>query len=228
MAKKRAAIVAGTAMLWLIAPARVQAQGELLEVTYLEVAPSSESSAVALLERYRSGSRTDPGNIGLELLQQAGRPGHFVILESWRDQTSFDRHKTMQTTTGLFEALQPLRVSALDQRLFKGLTARAAAPSPAARTIYVVTHVDTIPDPRRDAMALLKRLGDDSRREDGNLAFDLFQHVNRLNHFTIVEMWKDRGALDRHAVATHTRQFREEIQPALGSPIDERLFTAVR
>ena len=215
-------------MLLLIAPVRLQAQGELFEVTYLEVPPSSESSAAALLKRHRDGSRSDPGNIGLELLQQVGRPGHFVILESWRDQPSFDGHKTKPATTELFEALQPLRVSALDQRLFKGLTIRGAVPSPGPRTIYVVTHVDTIPDPRRDTTALLKRLADDSRKDAGNLAFDLFQQPNRSNHFAIVEMWKDRGTLDRHAAAAHTRQYREEIQPALGSPMDERLFTVVK
>src|SRR5262252_5157825 len=104
--------IVATAMLLLIAPVRLQAQGEVFDVTYLEVAPSSKSSAVVQLKHYSDGSRTEPGNMGLELLEQVGRPGHFVILESWRDQPTLDRHQAQPTTSGFLDALQTLRVSA--------------------------------------------------------------------------------------------------------------------
>jgi quinol monooxygenase YgiN len=49
----------------------------------------------------------------------------------------------------------------------------------------------------------------------------------RANHFTVVESWANQAALDAHAAAAHTRQYRDVLQPMAGSPLDERVYTAV-
>jgi quinol monooxygenase YgiN len=43
----------------------------------------------------------------------------------------------------------------------------------------------------------------------------------------VVEIWIDRNALEAHAVAAHTRQFREQIGPMSGALYDERLYRAL-
>jgi quinol monooxygenase YgiN len=53
------------------------------------------------------------------------------------------------------------------------------------------------------------------------------QGATRLNHFTIVETWQNQKAFDAHATAAHTRQFRDTVNPVLGSPMDQRLFKVV-
>ena len=45
----------------------------------------------------------------------------------------------------------------------------------------------------------------------------------RANHFTIVEIWQNREALEAHGGQAHVREFRERLQPMLGAPFDERL-----
>ena len=72
-----------------------------------------------------------------------------------------------------------------------------------------------------------RRLADASRRDEGNLQFDVLQHAMRANHFTIVETWQNQKALDAHAAAEHTRQYRDALQPISGSPLDERLYKVV-
>ena len=74
---------------------------------------------------------------------------------------------------------------------------------------------------------MLKRLADASRKDGGNLRFDVVQYAVRPNHFTVIEQWRDQQALDAHAAAAHTLQYRDEIQPLTGSPLDERVFTAL-
>lgn len=49
--------------------------------------------------------------------------------------------------------------------------------------------------------------------------------VERMNHFTIIEVWETRQAYDAHLVLAHTKSFREKIQPGLGSPFDERFYS---
>jgi len=53
------------------------------------------------------------------------------------------------------------------------------------------------------------------------------QHTTRANHFTVIETWENRKALDAHAAAQHTKLYRDRLQPMSGSPLDERLYKAV-
>ena len=92
-------------------------------------------------------------------------------------------------------------------------------------TVYVIAHVDVAPNSQ--APVLLARLAEASRREAGNLRFDVVQHTMRANHFTVIEHWRSQQALDSHVAAAHTRQYRDELQPLTGSPLDERVYTSV-
>jgi quinol monooxygenase YgiN len=91
----------------------------------------------------------------------------------------------------------------------------------------VVTHVDVVPPRKDDAVGLLKTLGDASRKDDGNLRYEVVQQTNRPNHFTVIEIWKSRKAFDAHNAAAHVREFRDRLQPMSGSLYDERLYRAV-
>jgi len=90
-----------------------------------------------------------------------------------------------------------------------------------------VTHADAIPPGKDEAIALLKQLAEASRKEDGNVRFEVWQQNSRQNHCTIVEVWQDQKSLEAHAMAAHTRQFREKFQPFSGSLYDERLYKAL-
>ena len=206
------------------APADVAGDPTVYAVSYVEAMPSARAAAIAALKQYRDASRKQEGSGRLDLFEQIGWPGHFVIFEAWRDQKTFDAHNAA-AQKGLLDTLQPIRVSGFDQRPYKTLT---IAPAPAAATggsISVVAHVDVSQDPRVPAM--LKRLAEASRQEDGNLRFDVVQHTMRANHFTVIETWRNQKALDAHTAAAHTRQYRDELQPMTGSPLDERVYKAV-
>jgi quinol monooxygenase YgiN len=88
--------------------------------------------------------------------------------------------------------------------------------------LYVVTHVDLMPNHIVDGTPLLLKFASDSRKEKGAARFELLQEPGRKNHFTIVSVWENQAAFDAHLEADHTRQFREQIQPMLGGPLDER------
>jgi quinol monooxygenase YgiN len=196
-------------------------------VSYVEVMPSSQGETMALLRQYREASSKEEGNVRLEVLQQHDRPDHFVLLETWKDQQALDAHGMATHTAQLREKLQPLCVSPFDERLHKGLALGAALAAHAAGATYVVTHADAVPPGKDEALVLLKQLAETSRNEDGNVRFEVLQQSSRQNHCTIVEVWKDQQALAAHAMAGHTRQFREKFQPLSGSLYDERLYTAL-
>jgi quinol monooxygenase YgiN len=191
-------------------------------VSYVEAVPSARGEAVAALKRYRDGCRKGEGFIRLEVFEQVGRSGHYAVVESWREQATFDaRDAALQRQ--LLDTLRPIRVSDYDQRPYKPLA--VAPPAVVRNAVSVVTHVDVAPNPR--VAVLLTELTDASRKDAGNLRFDVYQHTMRSNHFTIVETWRTDAAREQHAAAAHTRQYREELQPMTGSPLDERVYRAV-
>ena len=93
--------------------------------------------------------------------------------------------------------------------------------------VYAVCYIEVTPASRSMAVAAFKQYGEASRKEKGNVRFDVLQNAMRLNHFTIIEAWQGQDAVDAHALTAQTREYRNTIQPVLGSPLDERLFKAV-
>jgi quinol monooxygenase YgiN len=209
-----------------LAQAPAQPSGVVNAVSYLEAMPSSRAATIAALDQYRDASRSEDGYVRFELLEQLGRRGHFAIVESWRDQQSFDSHAAAAAARQFQTALQPIRLAGYDQRPYKPLSAAAAKAGETDQAVYVVSHVD-IGSPQSDAPGVLTRLAEASRMEAGCLRFDVLQHAMRGNHFTIIEVWQNQQALDAHAAAAHTRQYRDTIQPLIGSPLDERLYRSL-
>jgi quinol monooxygenase YgiN len=87
-----------------------------------------------------------------------------------------------------------------------------------------VTHVDVIPPQRENGTAITRQLAEDSRKDNGNLRFEAVVQVNRQNHFTVIELWRDRKAAEAHSMAPLTRAFREKLAPGSGALYDERFY----
>ena len=107
--------------------------------------------------------------------------------------------------------------------VFIGLCGPAIAQE-ADEKLYVVTHIDVLgPNGAADAAKMLHQFAADSRNDAGSVRFEVLRDPDRLNHFTIVEVWRTRQDFESHLAASHSKAFREKLQPMLGSPFDERL-----
>jgi quinol monooxygenase YgiN len=212
-------------------PAATASPDAFHAVAYVEVAPASRTQTGPLFARYREESLRLDGCERIDVFEQIGRAGHFAIIETWRDAKAFDARDAM-VRQRLLDALKPIRVSDYDQRPYKtlsvasrtGSAGRGTLNQPGREAVTVVAHVDVSQNPIVPPM--LTRLAETSRAEAGNLRFDVYQHTMRANHFHIVETWSSQQALDAHVTAAHTRQYRDEIQPLTGSPLDERVYRA--
>jgi quinol monooxygenase YgiN len=192
-------------------------------VSYIEVKPSSRTLAVATLKQYRDATHRDDFNIRLELFEQADRPGHFVIVETWRTAAAFDAKAGARKQ--LSDSLEAMRISGWDTRPYKTLTVASGPAEATAKSVYVITHVDVTPD--QTIPVMLTTLAQASRLEDGNIRFDVLLHTMRSNHFEVIETWQSQKALENHAAAAHTKKYRDDLQAALGSPLDERIYKVI-
>jgi quinol monooxygenase YgiN len=208
------------------APAANSIPAATYRVVYLEVAPAEVNRVAAALKDYRRAAMNAIGALRIDVLEQVGRSNHFAIYESWRDNAALEGHRTAAETRKLEEVLQATRVSPIDERLLSSVGAPSATVS-GTGSIYVVTHADSVPPQRDAAERALSELVIRSRQEPGNALFLGTVQPNRNNHFTIIELWKDEKALDAHAVAEHTKKFRDTFGPFSGALFDERIYKSV-
>jgi quinol monooxygenase YgiN len=208
-------------------PAPAPIVGNVYTVTYVEVMPTSKAEAATLLRRYREAAQKEGGNLRCEVIQRIDQPHQFAILEIWKDQAAFEAHGKSASTTETREKIAAIRNAPTDERVHTALSV-GPIDAPSARAgIYVATHVDVIPPRKDDGVSALKRLGEDSRRGEGNLRFEVVQQVNRQNHFTVVEIWKDVKAVETHSMAAPTREFRDKLATMTGALYDERVYRAL-
>ncbi len=210
----------------LVQPAHAQSNPPYV-ATYVEVMPTAAAAGAALLKQYRDASAKEDGNLRADALQEIDRPNRFVIVEAWRDKAALDAHAQSAGTAKFHDQLTPIADAPYDERITNVLYATPGKGERRSDTILVVTHVDVIPPGKDDCMAALKAMSTDTANDSGNISYEVLQQANRANHFTVVEAWTDRKALDDHAQAAHTRAFRQKLSPIAGALYDERLYKAL-
>src|SRR5215467_10768922 len=194
-------------------------------VAYFDIVPASRTAAITAIKQYRDASRKDDGFQWIEFFEQAGRPAHFCIIETWANHKDVDTHAAPANAKDFRTKIDSMRLSDYDQRPYKTLSLGAAHNDGSSST-FVITHVD-IGGQGANAADLLRKLAEASRKEEGNLRFDVLQHAMRANHFTVIEEWHTAKAIETHAAATHTKEYRNSLGLIAGSPLDERLYKVV-
>jgi quinol monooxygenase YgiN len=100
--------------------------------------------------------------------------------------------------------------------------AQPANAQQAPGTSYIITYIEVLPGSQREAASLLRRFGETSRQDRGNLRFETLRRIDRRYHFAILEAWKDEAAAKAHETAAHTKQFHDKLNPLLTAAYDER------
>jgi quinol monooxygenase YgiN len=160
-------------------------------------------------------------------MQRTAPQSQFAIVSIWKNQAAYDAHMAAAHTKDFRTKNKPSLISAIDDRIHNGMEIAATDAKIAPGAIFVVTHVD-VPPPRKDeCIAALNPLADASRKAGGNQRFEVQQQTSRPNHFTVVEVWKDRKAYAGSRSADAQRQFRDKLGPMLGALYDERLYRVV-
>jgi quinol monooxygenase YgiN len=217
------------ALLSLVATAQTPAQDAgdptVYVVTYIDVAAATRDSDAGLLRRLIAASRKDPGVVRYETFQRSSPSNQFAIAEIWKDQQSYDAHAASAHVKAFRRQIEPHLIAPIDERPYVGLAVGPLGNTtmPAGAQI-AVSHVDVIPPKKDEAVAALKALADPTRKDSGNLRFDVYQQKTRPNHFTVVEAWRTQKAFDAHEIAPRTKQFRQVLGAVTGALYDQRWY----
>ena len=205
------------------------AAGPVYTMTFFETDVGQAGRGAALLRQYAAATRKADGLVGLLALQETARSNRFALVETWRDKPAAEAHAG---AAGAFRnEMQPILAAPFDTRSNAGLDVAGGplgAEPDSGRAIYVLTHVDVFPAGKDQTIDMLKQLAAESRKESGNLRFDVLQQDGRANHLPLVEAWRDAQAQSTHAMAEHTRTFRAKLVTLQGALYDERLYRSIR
>jgi quinol monooxygenase YgiN len=111
--------------------------------------------------------------------------------------------------------------------LIQSACAQKTTSADASKNVYIVTHIDVMPNFSDGAGKAIQKYAADSRKDKGAVSIEGLVQDGRPNHFTIVEVWQSREAFEAHAGLAHSREFRDALHPMLGAPFDERLHAAM-
>ena len=93
--------------------------------------------------------------------------------------------------------------------------------------VYLAIYVDVMPNEKVSGAALLERYRDASRKEDGNLRFEVLHEIGRPARFAMLEVWKDKAALETHDRAASSLRFRERLNAIRSAPYDVRVHSGI-
>jgi quinol monooxygenase YgiN len=100
-----------------------------------------------------------------------------------------------------------------------GTSAQGQAPAAPPGPAYVTTYLEFAPSSIATATTALRTYRDASRREPGATTVDIYQEAGHPHRLIMREIWQDRAAYDRHAMAGSTAQLKTAVQPIHFGPI---------
>ena len=207
-------------------PARAQLQ---YVVVYVEFKPADAKAGERVLDELASQALASVGVIRFDVLQQVDRRNLFALFEIWSSAQTLAAFESSAATQAIFTQLGPLLAAPLDERdgtLLEGAV-NARSRHAESRQIFVITHVDVDPQFVGQALPVLDTFVSDSASDPEVQTFALLSQSPTLNHFQLIEVFANRQAFDAHVSAEHTLDFRNELQPFIGAPYDERRYKFV-
>lgn len=220
-------------LLWLTAmvalaqaPGPTSTDGQRSVASYVAVEAGQDASAALALKAYAARVRLDPAAQRVLLLTEIGRPGQFVLLESWRDEAAWLAHAAAPSRQALEQTLQPILLAPFDDRLGLPMQREAAASEP-RDALHVVLHVDVTGTGIDTMPETLRETAGKALRMPGAIAFEIATQSNKRNHFTVHQVWASRAAYDAYNASATAKEFRARFHQVKGAVYDDRLFTQI-
>ncbi|MED1203567.1 putative quinol monooxygenase [Heyndrickxia acidicola] len=90
----------------------------------------------------------------------------------------------------------------------------------------IIIHAGLTVNPEKQEAFLkeLQPLIEASRKESGNISYDLKKDTEKENVFTMVEVWQDAAAVASHNASEHFTSFVAKAKEFLAAPLDVKAY----
>jgi quinol monooxygenase YgiN len=94
-------------------------------------------------------------------------------------------------------------------------------------SVRVLAFLEAKEGKRQELLDILFSIVESSRKEEGNIAYDLNSSTQRPNEIMIDELWASKGAFDKHFESPESHMNRERVRGLLVSPMEVKTYTEV-
>ncbi|RUS46252.1 putative quinol monooxygenase [Cohnella sp. AR92] len=94
--------------------------------------------------------------------------------------------------------------------------------------IIVHANLQIKPDQEEAFLREVKAVIEATRKEEGNLSYELKKSVDQEHHYTMIELWKDMEAAQSHNTSEHFASFVNQARSLLAAPMELNLYKAER
>ena len=91
----------------------------------------------------------------------------------------------------------------------------------------IMVRLEVKPERLDDFLELVTFNASESRKEPGNLRFDVVRSVDSPTRFGLYEVYRDADAVQAHRATAHFSRWRAEIEGLLVTPRISEVFTSV-
>jgi quinol monooxygenase YgiN len=207
-------------------PAEAQPDQSQSVVIYAEFRSLDTKAGSQVLDDLASQGLASVGVIRFDVLQQVDRHNLFALFEIWSSAQTFAAFESSPATQDILTRLAPLLDAPLDERdgnLLEGAV-NSRSDHAESRQIFVITHVDVDPQFVDQALPVLDTFVSDSASDTSVQTFALLSQSPTPNHFQLIEIFANQKVFDAHISTQHAVDFRNDVQPFIGAPYDERLY----
>ena len=173
----------------------------------IEVTPANRDSVIALSKELVAASLKDSGNLSYDLMLSTTDPSKMMILETWADQKSLDKHSASEHFTRLVPQIQSL--AKMDVQVYQMKPDLSQAKD---SIIRLNCFVKTGAGQRQAIIKLANALVKASLQDPGNIGYDFMESATDSTQLMFVETWKNQPSLDKHSASAHYTTIVPQIQ----------------
>jgi len=81
--------------------------------------------------------------------------------------------------------------------------------------LYIVVYFEVDPAEAAQTAAAARQYAEASGKEDGSLAFEMFQEIARPGRFAVVQVWRDKKAAEAHSKAAAATALGQKLHPTM-------------
>jgi quinol monooxygenase YgiN len=79
-------------------------------------------------------------------------------------------------------------------------------------TLTIVASLTAKPEYKDDVLKAIKTVVDATRKETGNISYNVFEDVKNPLKFVFIEKWKSQAAIDSHNKSAHFNEFVKAVK----------------
>jgi autoinducer 2-degrading protein len=91
----------------------------------------------------------------------------------------------------------------------------------------IMVRLEVRPERLDDFLELVRFNASQSRKEPGNLRFDVVRSVDNPTRFALYEVYRDDASIQAHQATPHYAKWRAEIESLLVTPRISEKFTSI-